>query len=312
MLKIISLTVFISVVSGCGEISLTVPLVNSKSQNCTVSEVNGASTITCPDGTTTTVSNGIAGQAGTAGQNGSQGLGAGLQATQLPNACNGVGGVQLITFTDPSNSGFYNATSDTVTSTTLVCNGAVGQQGLQGNVGATGSSGQNGTSSSVSVTVATSAQCSTGGQVVVVTNAGVVSTPKVICNGLVGATGSQGSVGPQGPAGNSGLTPMSFIAPCGLASSAWKEELILFSNGDLLADFSQTMAGQDTRLSFIPDGSYQDTDESGCKFSINTNTTTHTRTLSWQAGCSSAEPHGWAAGSTSWSVPASFNPSVGE
>lgn len=78
------------------------------------------------------------------------------------------------------------------------------------------------------------------------------------------------------------ISPVGIITPCGAASSPWKEVIICLSNGGLLSSFSETMSGQDTRLSIIPDGNYIDTDESGCNFTVSTTPTV--RNVSWNSG----------------------------
>lgn len=73
------------------------------------------------------------------------------------------------------------------------------------------------------------------------------------------------------------------IAPCGQASSPWKEQLLCMTNGNILASFSDNAAGLNTRLSNIPTGNYIDTDNSGCNFHIQVNSDNST-TVSWDAG----------------------------
>jgi hypothetical protein len=236
---------------------------------------------------------GAAGAQGPAGSSGQNGVGAGVFTTQEETACNGAGGVQITTFTDPNNTGVYNADDDTVTSTSLVCNGAAGATGAAG------------TSSTVNVSAATTNECPTGGYNITVTNGGVSSQPYSLCSGAVGSTGLTGQTGATGQTGQTGATgaqgvagvvgTLQLIAPCTTASSAWKEELICIGNGSLLADFSATMAGDETRLSLIPDGSYEDTDASGCDFTVTTASNGNT-TVSWGAGSSSNGT--WTVGSS--------------
>lgn len=162
-----------------------------------------------------------------------------------------------------------------------------------GPAGPKGAPGTNGISPVITAIPATSAQCPTGGLAFTITDANGTSLPYPVCNGS------------QSP-----LAQVALLAPCGISSSNWKEQLILLNDGSLLGTFSENLSGQDTRLALIPDGSYIDTDESGCNFNINTSGTT--RTLAWGAGSSSNQPAGWAAGSSSWTVPAGFNPILGE
>jgi hypothetical protein len=91
------------------------------------------------------------------------------------------------------------------------------------------------------------------------------------------------------------ISPVGIVSACGEASSPWKEVLICLSNGDLLASFSQSASGQDTRLAIIPDGAYQNTDDSNCNFIVSS---THSmRTVSWNAGSNSYAS--WSAASQS-------------
>ncbi len=67
------------------------------------------------------------------------------------------------------------------------------------------------------------------------------------------------------------VTAFSFvkeITPCGAASSPWKEVLLCMTNGNVLASFSDSASGLNTRLSNITTGTYQDTDNSGCHFTV--------------------------------------------
>jgi hypothetical protein len=86
--------------------------------------------------------------------------------------------------------------------------------------------------------------------------------------------------------GVNGTTPYSVlgpIQPCGAASSPWKEVLLCLSNGSILGSFSETASGQNTRFAFLPAGTYQDTDESGCNFSVAVGPDSSS-VLSWTAG----------------------------
>ncbi len=256
---------------GSGTSALNAP------ENCTVSKVGSVATISCPDGTSTTISD---------GQTGAQGEGAGIVSTQIPvgdsRCLQGNGGFEYVTFIDANNNGIYDA-GETITSDNYICNGATGAQGATGTAG---------TSSMISLTAADAQVCPTGGWNITVTNGSNSPSSYPVCNGATGATGAAAPVSP--------LSLVQLIAPCGLASSAWKEELMLFSDGTLLADYSTSASGSDTRLSLIPDGTYEDTDESGCVFTISTSGTT--RSISWNAGSSSDDPSGWAAGTQSWTV----------
>jgi len=242
---------------------------------------------------------GLQGPQGAQGNTGAQGQGAGVQVTEATSCP--AGGINLETFIDPFNTGIFQ-TGDTVTSLSTICNG---------NNGSNGTNGQNGDSFQVTQIAATVAQCTTGGVVYSTTekdgNGNVLSTSQaVVCNGLVGQTGATGNTGATGATGQTGATGAAgqnapamlgvekFIAPCGTASSPWKEQLVCFSNGTLLADFSATMSGDETRLSFIPAGSYEDTDASGCNFSVAIDSHGNS-TVSYAAG--SNQYATWVAGS---------------
>jgi hypothetical protein len=280
---------------------------------------------------------GAHGATGATGASGSQGLGAGIATSLIPvgdpRCLAGQGGVVTTTFIDANNTGILEC-NDTITSVTYLCNGAngaagavgatggtgadgamgatgavgatgasgaagatgatgsdgaagaTGAAGADGSVGATGASGADGTSPILSLTQASSQECANGGWIVTVS--GGSSEP--ICNGAPGAAAAP----------SSGMTLVEFIAPCGLASSNWKEELLAFSDGSLLADFSDNASGSETRLALISDGTYEDTDDSGCVFTVST--AGNTRTVSWGAGSSGDEPQGWSAGQQSWTI----------
>jgi hypothetical protein len=278
--KVVGLGLLVSalaVMSGCN---------SSDSVSCTVA----GNTISCPDGSSITIPNN---QAGVSGQNG---LGAGIFATTIScgdEKCRqGNGGVEYTTFIDYNNTGVY-ADNDTVTSTNYVCNGATGS------TGATGATGAAGAGSSVSLIAANGDQCPNGGWEITVTSGGVASQSYPLCNGATGSTGATGATGAAGT--SSGLSLVQFIAPCGMGSSAYKEQLMLFSDGTLLADFSGSASADLVRLSFIPDGTYQDTDDSACTFSVSTSG--NSRSLTWGAGSSVDEPSGWSAGGWTWTTP---------
>lgn len=248
-----------------------------------------------PQGATGTAGNqgpqGTQGPQGIQGATGSQGIGSGLFTTNQPTACSGVGGVTITTFSDPNNTGVYDAGTDTITSTSLVCNG---QNGVSGATGSTGLTGVNGSSVTVSVLPASLVQCSTGGYTVQYSNGSSIVDSFSICNGATGSQGQTGLTGATGATGISPLSPVQLIAPCTVASSPWKEQLICLSDGDILSDFSANENGLDTRLSLIPAGSYQDTDSSGCMFSVSVDGNNNT-TVSWGGGSNSYGT--WVAGS---------------
>lgn len=168
--------------------------------------------------------------------------------------------------------------------------GAPGTPGLPGNVGPAGPSGSNGLNIVSATVPATLAQCTNGGTVLLlaqdslgtnvydISDSGQVSA--VICNGA------------------SGVTPFSAMAPilaCGSASSPWKEVMLCLNNGSVIASFSGSGSALDTRLSFIPAGSYVNTDSSNCHFNV-TIAGDGSTTVSWSAGSNSYSS--WSAGSS--------------
>lgn len=187
--------------------------------------------------------------------------------------------------------------------------GATGSKGNPGNSGSNGSqgvSGNNGTDGSDGYTslvaMVNTSTCSNGGYTILSgldsNRDGILESNEVIasaqiCDGLngaagatgqTGATGAQGSQGVQGPAGPTPqFNPVSLIAPCTVASSPYKEELLCLNNGDVLASFSDTMSGSNTRFALIGSGSFIDTDDSGCNFSVSIDNSGDT-TVSWSSG----------------------------
>jgi hypothetical protein len=282
---------------------------------CVVGQSSDGATIVCSNGSTAFVPNGATGPSG------AQGVGAGVETTVIPDGdarcLQGNGGFEYITFIDYNNTGVW-ASNDAVTSTNYVCNGATGATGAMGATGsagavgatgATGAAGADGSSSSISLTAAGSDSCANGGWIVTVTNTDQSPASYPLCNGANGAAGATGATGAAGASNtnasqsssSSSLSLIELIAPCGINSAAYKEELIVLSDGSLLGDFSDSTDGDETRLALIPDGTYEDTDDSGCIFTVSTSGST--RSVSWAAGSSSYEPSGWPAGSQSWSIP---------
>jgi len=112
--------------------------------------------------------------------------------------------------------------------------------------------------------------------------------------GIPGPAGSPGPQGSPGPAATLGPdTPISLIAPCGLASSPYKEQIICLNNGSLMSSFSADMTGTQTRFSLLPVGTYEDTDSSGCVFTVTEDSGSYT--ISWNAG--SNQYSNWSTGS---------------
>lgn len=283
------LILFALSLSGCGNGQGYVVFYGNP---CTVTKVGTLSTVTCPDGSTVTVSDGAVG---------AQGLGAGLQVTVSSSCPFGVGGIDIKTFLDPNNTGTFQV-GDTVTSLSTICNGSKGDAG---NNGTNGTNGINGNSFEISQVAATVGECPNGGIEYTTKeldgNGNVIPASVVqsaICNGTNGGSGQAGTDGTNGT--NGGTVTFSLvqaIEPCTAASSPWKEVILGLQGGQLLSSFSQNASGQDTRFSFIPNGSYQDTDSSGCTFTVTGNGST-TSQISWGAGSNAYAT--WPAGGFSW------------
>lgn len=149
---------------------------------------------------------------------------------------------------------------------------------LKGQDGTPGVPGVSGTSLVSTSIDASSEQCNTGGTVIVIANdtnhnnvydlSDQNQQNVVICNGETG----------KFP-----LLPISTVAACGSMSSPWKEVLLCLSSGQILGDFSENASGLNTRLSFITDGNYVNTDSSGCNFQVITDTNGDT-TINWSIG----------------------------
>lgn len=237
-------------------------------------------------------SNGAAGATGATGATGVQGYGAGIKTTVLSvgNANCPNGGVQLINFQDLNNNGLDDLT-DSMIGLTYVCNGA------NGSAGATGATGTNGVNTTFSIVVSSLVDCPNGGFDVTLTDSTHTNTEHV-CNGNNGNNGQAGTNGTNGSSGGTvSFSLVQAIEPCGAASSPWKEVILGLQGGQLLSSFSETAAGQNTRFAFIPNGSYQDTDSSGCTFTVTGNGST-TSQISWNAGSNSYST--WLAGGYSW------------
>lgn len=76
-------------------------------------------------------------------------------------------------------------------------------------------------------------------------------------------------------------TPSLPISPCGLNSSSYKEVLLGLTGGGILAEFTGNNSNAGTvRNTLIPDGSYTNTDDSQCLFSVATDVAGN-RTIVW-------------------------------
>lgn len=90
--------------------------------------------------------------------------------------------------------------------------------------------------------------------------------------GAQGFVGEQGESGPQGNQGSTGLpgqdAVIDIIDPCGDAVGIYDEVILRLSTGQLLASFSDSASGSNTRFSLLERGFYVTTDGSNCHFSV--------------------------------------------
>lgn len=111
-------------------------------QNCTVS----GNVITCPDGSTTTVTNGVNGSQGATGQTGATGATGSAGATGAQGSTGATGAVGATGATGPK--GATGATGATGSVGATGATGSTGATGATGAAGSNGSSGTNGTNGS--------------------------------------------------------------------------------------------------------------------------------------------------------------------
>lgn len=159
--------------------------------------------------------------------------------------------------------------------------GLPGVQGPKGDSGATGLPGANGADgkSMVQSIVHTAPGCSNGGiTILLATDAdgdGVLTPADTnlqsaeVCNGVDGASGTNGQDGHDAPP--TPFTPVGLVDPCGDSPGVQDEVFMRLSNGTLLASFSDTSSGQNTRFSVLTPGSYVTTDGSNCYFTVDGN-----------------------------------------
>ncbi len=198
-------------------------------------------------------------------------------------ACASQSGLQINSGLDANHNGVLDASE--IIGSQILCDGATG---ATGSGGAAGSDGYNMVFQS---TAATTEQCSAGGSTIVMAldsnrnnhfDAADSNIQSItLCNGVAGAAGAAGSNGTNGTnAVLPAYTAVEPIMPCG-NTVAYKEVLLRLSNGQVLSSFSDNAAGSMTRLAFLPDGSFVDTDDSDCHFSLSTSADKSTRAISW-------------------------------
>ncbi len=133
-----------------------------------------------------------------------------------------------------------------------------------------GAPGKDGSSAKIS-TVNNAPGCLNGGLTVLtwteVVNDGVSEKHDLmsgeVCNGANGSNGTNGVDAPP-----TLFTPVGLVDPCGDKPGVYDEVFLKLSNGLLLASFSDSASGQNTRFSVIVAGSYVTTDGSGCNFTV--------------------------------------------
>jgi hypothetical protein len=191
------------------------------------------------------------------------------------------GGKVYIVFMDKNGNGLLDSNEPTVSSQ-IVCNGITGANGADG---VDGTNGHAGISMVFQTVVATANQCTAGGvtllmaldtdQSLSLTLADENLQSVTLCNGTNGVDGQNGS-----PAPITDFTPVDYIAACG-NTVPYKEILLRLQNGQVLSSFSSSTNGDMTRLAFLPDGVFMNTDTSGCVFTLSTSIDGTTRSVSW-------------------------------
>jgi hypothetical protein len=255
------------------------------SSSCT----HDVSTIPGPTGLT-----GPKGPSGAAGSNGYSVVFTLVPATNLQ--CNNGGFVNTFAL-DSNNNGVLDS-GDADIQSEVLCNGLNG---------AAGNSGAN----AVVSTFNTAPSCPNGGiTVLTATDTLGLGYPAAgdanfesaaLCNG---ATGVQGTTGVQGPQGLNGsvpeFTPTAVITPCGPNSSQYKEVLLGLQGGDIFGSFTGSSNALTTRNALIPNGSYYDTDDSECYFTVSTDNSSN-RAVTWDG--STANGSGpWGVGSATYTA----------
>jgi hypothetical protein len=266
--------------------------------------------LVCNGGQGSQGNNGQNGINGINGVNGAAGAGIGLIQIVASSAQCPTGGKVYTYFLDKDNDGDLD-NEDSVIATQIVCNGLNGTNGTNGNNGTNGSNGTNGHSAAFSQASADHTSCANGGIVVNMgvdlNNNGLLDTSEikqvaVVCNGNTGQKGDTGATGQTGPTGYTPeFAPVMPITPCSASSSQYKEVLLGLEGGQILSEFSGSPTNADlVRNTFIPDGSYFDTDNSQCYFTVSTYSNGN-RIVSWDG--SSANGSGpYHAGNASYNA----------
>jgi hypothetical protein len=85
-------------------------------------------------------------------------------------------------------------------------------------------------------------------------------------DGIDGKDGTDGTDGKDGKDGKD--AEIQIVDPCGDAPGIIDEVLLILPDGSVLASFSETVEGRNTRFAVIPPGTYMTTDGSKCVFTL--------------------------------------------
>lgn len=166
-----------------------------------------------------------------------------------------------------------------------------GKQVLTGPQGPPGTSGSDGQSCTV-ITVTAGPVAPNGGSMLTCPD----GSTSLVLNGT-NTVSTNNTTGTNG--GTVTFNLVQVIQPCSAASSPYKETLLGLQGGQLLAAFSDDSSGDNTRLAFIPNGSFIDTDSSGCNFTVTGDGSTYSN-IRWNAGSNSYTT--WLAGGYNWTL----------
>lgn len=170
-----------------------------------------------------------------------------------------------------------------------------GTNGATGPTGASGTSGRSIVFQTVSVSPGST--CSAGGQTILIANddagTGVWTVSDSNQQSVTLCNGSNAEL--------PSFTPSLAITPCGPRSSAYKEALLGLTGGGVYAEIITNLSNPGTiRNALLPDGSYYDTDDSECNFTISTDVSEN-RSITWDG--SSADGAGpFSPGAAAYSV----------
>jgi hypothetical protein len=200
------------------------------------------------------------------GLNSGQGTKEAIQRLGIGAASNAqcpAGGMVYTIYGDADDDGSFGE-NDVLIDQQIVCNGM------------DGAAGRDGTGLVFTTLAASPEQCANGGSLIMMaidTDRSQSLTPAdsspqsiLVCNGLSAPL-------PQ-------FSPVQAIQACG-DSVAYKEVLLRLANGQVLGSFSDDKTGAMTRLAFLPDGTYMNTDNSGCVFTLSTASDGRSRSIGW-------------------------------